>query len=178
MSERRPATHGGELIDDPAPVTDRPDGRGAGVDSVQMSTARPQRLGQPSPQGTARAPRAAPRPGRRLLRRRAIIRQIDPWSVLKLSLIFYFCVLLVVMLGLTVFWAVINRLGVVTTVLGFLSDLQLNVTINAGNIARAIFLVGLLNVVLWSGINVFLAFLYNLVADLLGGLKVTLAEEE
>lgn len=98
--------------------------------------------------------------------------------MLKLSLIFYFCVLLVVMLGLVVFWSVVNRLGIIEQGLGFLAELNLEVTINAGNIARAVFLVGLLNVVLWSGINVFLAFLYNLVADLLGGLRVTLAEEE
>lgn len=121
---------------------------------------------------------AEPRPARRLARRRAIVRKVDPWSVLKLSLIFYFCVLLVVMLGLTVFWAVVNRLGIIESLLSFLAELQLNVQINGGNVARALFLMGLLNVVLWSGINVFLALLYNLVADLIGGLKITLVEDE
>lgn len=141
-------------------------------------------------EGTAR--QRPPRPGgsrpearpavratqRRVVRRQVTVRRVDPWTVLKLSLIFYLCVLLVVMLGLVVFWSVVNRLGVIEQGLGFLAELNLEVTINAGNIARALFLVGLLNVVLWSGINVFLAFLYNLVADLLGGLRVTLAEEE
>ena len=98
--------------------------------------------------------------------------------MLKISLIFYFCFLLIVMLGLSVFWSVIHRLGVIEGVTTFLADLRLTLVINGGNIARAIFLVGLLNVVLWTGINVFLAFLYNLVADLLGGLRVELATEE
>jgi hypothetical protein len=124
-------------------------------------------------------PTARPRrQQRRIVRRRATVRRVDPWSVLKLSLIFYFCVLLVAMLGLAVFWSVVNRLGIIETMLAFLADLDLEVTINGANIARALFLLGLLNVVLWSGINVFLAFLYNLVADLIGGLRVTLAEEE
>jgi hypothetical protein len=118
------------------------------------------------------------RPARRVVRRRVTIRKVDPWSVLKLSLVFYFCALLVVMMGLVLFWAVINRVGLVDQVLGFLEDLQLVVTIDGGMIARAVFLVGLLNVILWSAINVFLAFLYNLVADLIGGLRMTLAEEE
>jgi hypothetical protein len=86
--------------------------------------------------------------------------------------------LIVVMLVLTMFWAVVNRIGLLDTVLSFLAELQLEVQINGGNIGRAALLIGLLNVVLWSGVNVFLAFLYNLVADLVGGLKVTLAEEE
>jgi hypothetical protein len=54
------------------------------------------------------------------------------------------------MMGLVLFWAVIHRVGLVDRVLGFLADLQLVVTIDGGMIARAVFLVGLLNVILWS----------------------------
>lgn len=122
-------------------------------------------------------PRERVRTGQ-VVRRRATVRRVDPWSVLKLSVIFYFCFLLVVMLGLAVFWSVVLRIGIIDTLTGFLDDLQLTLVINGSNIARAAFLVGLLNVVLWTGINVFLAFLYNLVADLLGGLRVELASEE
>jgi hypothetical protein len=112
-------------------------------------------------------------------RRRVTVRKIDPWSVLKLSLIFYFCVLLVVMLGLTVFWAVVIQMGLIEAVQELLSKVSLElVRINGANIARVIFLIGLVNVVLWSGINVFMTFLYNLIADLVGGLKVTLAEDD
>jgi uncharacterized membrane protein len=123
------------------------------------------------------APRERVRTGQ-IVRRRATVRRVDPWSVLKLSVIFYFCFLLVVMLGLTVFWSVLLNIGILDTITSFLDDLQLTLVINGSNIARAAFLLGLLNVVLWTGINVFLAFLYNLVADLLGGLRVELASEE
>lgn len=122
--------------------------------------------------------RVAARGQRRPVRRRAMIRKVDPWSVLKLSLVFYFSILVVVMLGLGVFWVTIERLGVIETLLSFLAELQFDVEINTGNLFRAAFLVGLLNVVLWSGINVFGALLYNLVADVMGGLRLTLAEEE
>lgn len=139
------------------------------------STAQTGEVTQPR----ARPPASRPhRPVRRPVRRRATVRKVDPWSVLKLSLLFYFCALLVVMLALTVFWAVVNQLGLVDRLLAFLADLQLVVEIRGGMIARAVFLIGLLNVILWSGINVFLAFLYNLIADLAGGLRFTLVEEE
>jgi uncharacterized membrane protein len=126
---------------------------------------------------TQAAPRERVRTGQ-VVRRRATIRRVDPWSVLKLSVIFYFCFLLVVMLGLTVFWSVLLNIGILDTIIDFLDDLQLTLVINGANIARATFLLGLLNVVLWTGINVFLAFLYNLVADLLGGFRLELASEE
>ena len=150
-----------------APVEQR--GRG---DRTQTVVTAPGDGGAPARAGTVR------RNVRRLVRRRATVRRVDPWSVLKLSLIFYLCVLAVAMLVLTMFWAIVNRIGLLDTLLGFLAELQLEVEVNGGNIARAAFLFGLLNVVLWSGVNVFLAFLYNLVADLVGGLKITLAEEE
>jgi len=114
----------------------------------------------------------------RIVRQAATISRVDPWTLLKLSLIFYFCFLLIVMLGLMVFWAVLSQLGVIESLTSFLDKLQLTLVINGGNLARAIFLLGILNVVLWTGINVFLAFLYNLVADVLGGLRVELDAEE
>lgn len=119
-----------------------------------------------------------PSTDQRVIRQAATISRVDPWTVLKLSLIFYFCFLLVVMVGLTVFWLVLSRLGVIEGLAAFLDQLQLTLVINGGNIARALFLFGVLNVILWSGINVFLAFLYNLVADVVGGLRVEFDAEE
>lgn len=107
-----------------------------------------------------------------------MIRRVDPWSVLKLSLVFYFFLLLVGMLGLALLWGLVAQLGVVDQGLAFLETLNFEVELNMGNIARALFLVGVLQVILLTGVNVFLAFLYNLVSDLIGGLRVTLAEEE
>jgi hypothetical protein len=159
---------------DPPPTQPQPVVQPPPVHSPPMTSTQP---AAPIGEQAARRPPAG-RPPKRVYRRRVTVRKVDPWSVLKLSLVFYFCALLVVMMGLFLFWSVIHRVGLVDRLLGFLEDLQLVVTIDGGMIARAVFLVGLLNVVLWSGINVFLAFLYNLIADLIGGLKVTLAEEE
>jgi hypothetical protein len=147
----------------------------ATTEGTRTSKTQPAKAGRKRPPPRPAAPRTTTRP---VVRRKVMVRHVDPWSVLKLSLIFYFCLLLVVMLGVAVFWSVVNRLGIIEDALGFLLELNLEVTINAGNIGRAIFLVGLLNVALFSGINVFLAFLYNLVSDLLGGLRLTLAEED
>lgn len=114
---------------------------------------------------------------RRSVKRPVTIRRVDPFSVLKLSLIFYFCTLLVAMLAISLLWSVVERLGIIDQGIGILSEMALEVSIDIGNIGRAIFLFGLLNVVLLTGVNVFLAFLYNLISDLLGGVRMTLAED-
>ncbi len=152
----------------------------ATTEGTQAATTRPESGSKPAtrPARTAAPVKRKPAAARAVVRRKVTVRHVDPWSVLKLSLIFYFCVLLVLMLGVAVFWSIVNRLGVIEQALGVLLELNLEVTVNAGNIGRALFLIGLLNVALFTGINVFLAFLYNLVSDLLGGLRLTLAEED
>ncbi|QBI19994.1 hypothetical protein ER308_10780 [Egibacter rhizosphaerae] len=136
------------------------------------SATQPTAPQQPVPPARPQTRQPA-RSGRRVLQ----VRKVHPWSVLKLSLVFYFAFLLVVMLGLIAFWAVLVRMGVIDTVLGLAAEVGLPFEIDGGALASGVFLVGLLNVVLWSGINVFAALLYNLVADLLGGLKLTLTDD-
>ena len=141
-----------------------------------MSTSQQGRVGakRPQPSSSTRRP-----PPARAPRRRVTVQRVHPWSVLKLSLIFYFCMLLVVMVALALFWSVIINLGVIEAIQSGLGELGfLEVRINGGNLARITFLIGLINVVLWSGINVFMAFLYNLIADLVGGLRVTLSDDD
>ena len=123
-------------------------------------------------------PSGGQRPTHRLIRRDLMIRRVDPWSVLKISLVFYSCMLIIVMLGNAVLWAFISRLGLIEQVTEIAGALNISLTINTGNILQATFLLGILGVIFWSSVNVFLAFLYNLVADLIGGVRIDLAEDE
>lgn len=113
----------------------------------------------------------------RLGQRTLTVRRLDPWTILKLSFVFYSVILLLAMLLLTLFWAFLNTTGAVETVVGFAREAQLEVSYDARQIARAIFLLGLLGVVALSGVNVFFCFVYNLVADLTGGLRLSIDDE-
>lgn len=140
-----------------------------------MSTSQRETAGRNEPKPPRRV-QTIPPP--RSTRRRVTIHRIHPWSVLKVSLIFYFCVLLVAMVGLAMFWSLIISLGVIEALQEEANKFGAAVQVNGGNLARIAFLIGLINVVLWSAINVFLAFLYNLISDLVGGLRVTLSEDD
>jgi hypothetical protein len=118
------------------------------------------------------------RPTRRMIRRDIMVRRVDPWSVLKISVVFYTVMLIITMLSNAIFWAFVNRLGLIDQVTEIAGALNIALRINTGNILRATFLVGVLGVIFASAVNVFLAFLYNLVADLIGGVRIDLAEDE
>ena len=126
--------------------------------------------------------RPSPEPRRGGVRRiRVVIRRVSPWSVLKFSLLFYFCLMLVIVIGLAILYLFVDALGVVESIeelvegLGF-GDPDAGFQVDGGFLFRTVFLIGLLSVVLWSALTLFVAFLYNLISDLIGGIEVSLQE--
>ena len=113
--------------------------------------------------------------GRRI---RVAVRRVSPWSVLRFSLVFYLCLMLVIVLGFSILFMVVDAIGVIESVERFLSQLwEANFEVNSGFLLRMLVLIGIISVVLWSALTVFMTFLYNLIADLVGGIEVTLQEK-
>ena len=120
-------------------------------------------------------PRAAGRPGVRG-RVRVVVRRVEPWSVLKFSLLFYFCVMLIFLFGMGILYGVLGAAGALDSLGRLIGSLfgNENFRINGGWIFTWLFILGIIGVVAWSLINVCLAFLYNLVSDIVGGVQITL----
>lgn len=146
---------------------------------------------QPPPAGAVITPdRARARPARRPggARTRVVIRQIAPLSVLKTSLLFYFCVWLIVYLALAIIYAMMSAVGAVDSLeklLGlFFSPAGQDIStrgatpieIDEGVVFTWLFLGGCAITVVWALLNVLATFLYNLISDVVGGIEVTLAE--
>src|SRR5512141_464533 len=131
----------------------------------------------PSPTA-ARAPAA--RPSRKVQRRhaRVVIRKVGPWSVFKMSLIFYVCVMLVILGAGVILYGMLGAIGALDSTQRLIRDLfaDQSFVINGQWLFSRGLAIGLGMVVVWSLINVFIAFLYNLISDLVGGIEVTLAE--
>ena len=111
-------------------------------------------------------------------RARLVIRKVDPWSVLRFSLLFYFCLLLIMLLGSAIIFAILKAFGVIANLEELFNSLELNIKISGAAIFRWLFLIGLLGTIVWSAITVFAAFLYNLIADVVGGIEVSVSERD
>jgi len=107
-----------------------------------------------------------------------VVRKVGPWSVLKFSLLFYSCVMLVIVFALVILYGILGAIGALERVTALSRDLfaDQSFEIHGGWVFSRLFLIGVVMVVLWSLINVFVAFLYNLISDVVGGVEVTLTE--
>ena len=103
----------------------------------------------------------------------------DPLTaVLKFSVVFYFCLMLISLLVFAVIWFVLVNMGVFTSLTDFAGNFNLEVAFPAGTVFRWYTFIGLLGVVVWSIVTVLLTLLFNLVNDVTGGIEVVLAERE
>lgn len=135
--------------------------------------------------GTA-APSALRRPGRGPRRANLQIKRFDPWSVLKLSLVLSVALFFVWLVAVGVLYAVLDGMGVWDKLNGISSEIlapaedgsTADPLISAGRVFGVAAIIGAVNIVLFSALSTVGAFIYNVSADLAGGLEVTLAERE
>lgn len=144
---------------------------------------------QPVPTPTPRPDRGSrlPRMRRQSPRRtRVVVRKVGPLSVFKFSLLFYLCVMLIVLFALTIVYGVLSAAGAIDSfesVLGEVFGTGVTSTggaepleIDGGRLFAWSFVGGLVFTLVWSLINVFVALLYNLIADIVGGVEITLTD--
>lgn len=189
--------------DEPGRVDPRLHGPGQGqrrdearTEQLALDGVRPdRRLAAPSAMSSRaplRPPGAGPagrNPQDRSRVRRARLRavRLDPWSVMKTAFLLSIAFAIVTMVSVTVVWKVLEAAGVYDSVNSTVRDVLGSASQNAFSLEQYIglekvlgvtALICVVDVVLITAIATLGAFLYNLSASLLGGVEVTLAEEE
>lgn len=107
-----------------------------------------------------------------------VLRRVEPWSVFKLSLVFYLCVCAVLLVATVMLWLGASVTGVVGNVESFFQDAGFDgFTFSAATMLRAFTLGGLILVVAGTIANLLLAMLFNLMSEVVGGVRVTLGED-
>jgi hypothetical protein len=119
---------------------------------------------------------------------RRTLRHVDPLSVLKLSLMYYACLLVLWLIAVAVLYSVLSSFGVFETIEKAAKGLRIILNGETEGVARFdidLFLVerwallaGIAFGILASIGNVILAFLYNLSSDVVGGVELTFVERD
>ena len=112
---------------------------------------------------------------------RRTLRHVDPFSVLKVSLMFYGCFLVLWLAFVAILFWVLQATGVFDSVAETLKDLTLvkkSWGVSLSFLEKWAFFIGLTVAVVMSLVNLFLAFLYNVVADVIGGIDMTFVERD
>ncbi|MGI8983800.1 MAG: DUF3566 domain-containing protein [Acidimicrobiales bacterium] len=113
--------------------------------------------------------------GRRV---RLVVRRVEPWTVLKFSVLFFATLYLVFLVAGLVLWAAATATGLRENVEKFVGDLIASddFKILGPTMMRASVLGGLVLVVLGTGATVLFTVLYNLISDVVGGIVVVFEE--
>ena len=145
------------------------------ADQATVAPPEPAPAEAPVPAQRGRSKRASPGRSRQA---KVVLRKVGPWSGLKISFFFYLCVMVVILGAMMILYAILGAIGALDSLTRLIRDLfaDQSFQIHGGWLFSRGLSIGLALVVLWTLINVFIVFLYNLLSDVVGGIEVTLSE--
>jgi hypothetical protein len=118
-------------------------------------------------------------PAPRVRRVNRVVRDIDPWSVFKVTLVFHLALYVMVLISSILIWNVANATGTVDNMERFMESFGWDTfRFDGGQIFHNLWILGLFFVFLLTGLAVVMAAVFNLIADLVGGVRVSVLEEE
>src|SRR5689334_18790667 len=146
--------------------------------------AKPPKPTKPPKQATAKKPTAPRKPPRRA---RLRLTRIDPWSVMKTSFLLAIAFGIVTVVSVFIIWSVLAAAGVWESVNQAVQDVVGGEDASSWDIEKYVgmsrvmgftILVSIVDIILITAIATLGAFLYNMAAALLGGVELTLAEDD
>ncbi|QIK07708.1 DUF3566 domain-containing protein [Streptomyces sp. Je 1-4] len=134
-----------------------------------------------------RRPRTGATTAPRTRKARLRVARADPWSVMKVSFLLSIALGICTVVAVAVLWMVMNAMGVFSTVGATISeatgssdgggfDLQSFLSLPRALLFTSI--IAVIDVVLATALATLGAFIYNLSAGFVGGVELTLAEDE
>ena len=111
---------------------------------------------------------------------RRTIRRVEVFSVARISFILYLCLYAVALIAGLILWHVAHDAGVIKTIERFVksSTTSTGFRLHGRSIFRACAIGGLFLVALGTVLTSAAVLLFNLVSDLVGGLRVSVVEDE
>ncbi|WP_110207141.1 DUF3566 domain-containing protein [Nocardioides daejeonensis] len=155
--------------------------------STAISSAADQLRANANPESkSAQDKAAASSGGRRPRRAKLTLSRIDPWSVMKVSFLLSVAFGVVTVVAVGIVWGVLGAAGVWDSINQMVLDVigedsntfDVEDYLGTSRVMGFTMLVSVIDVVLITAIATLTAFLYNMAAALMGGVELTLSEED
>ncbi|MER6627339.1 DUF3566 domain-containing protein [Streptomyces sp. NPDC000987] len=140
--------------------------------------------------GSVRRPRTGARTTPRVRKARLRVAKADPWSVMKVSFLLSIALGICTIVASAVLWMVLDAMSVFETVGGTVSEatgsngssgsngFDLQSFLSLPHVLMFTSIIAVIDVVLATALATLGAFIYNLSAGFVGGVELTLAEDE
>jgi hypothetical protein len=111
---------------------------------------------------------------------RRVVRHVDPWSVLTFSVLFHLCLYAALLLASVLVWNAAVAAGTIENIESFIRELGDYKTyeIKGDVVFRAAMVIAGILTLASSVLVVLLTVVFNLISDLVGGIRLTVVEEE
>lgn len=169
-----PPHHPPQAYPAPAPTQQGNAAVAGGPDAGQTATA-------------VRRPRTGASSVPRLRQARLRVARVDPWSVMKVGFLLSIALGICTVAAVAVLWLVMDAMGVFSTVGGMVSDatstddgggFDLEQFLSLPRVLGFTGVVAAINVVLVTALATLGSFVYNFSGSMVGGVEVTLVEDE
>ena len=149
--------------------------------------AYPAQAGAAARTGAVRRPRTGASTTPRVRKARLRVAMADPWSVMKVSFLLSIALGICTIVAAAVLWMVMDAMGVFSTVGGTISEatgsegsngFDLQSFLSLPNVLMFTTVIAVIDVIQATALATLGAFIYNLSAGFVGGVELTLAEDE
>jgi hypothetical protein len=108
-----------------------------------------------------------------------VLRHIDPWSTFKVAILFSLVTYVVLLTAGVLLWQVADSTGTLANIERWFTQFGWETfELKGDEIFHNAWIIGLFGAVAMTGGLVLLATLFNLVSDIIGGVRLTVLEEE
>ncbi|MGI9644894.1 MAG: DUF3566 domain-containing protein [Ilumatobacteraceae bacterium] len=108
-----------------------------------------------------------------------VVRHVDPWSVFKIAAVANLVLYIVLLVAGVLLWNVAYATGTIDNVERFFESFGWSsFEFNGGEIYHSAWIAGLFAAIGLTGLAVLLATMFNLITDIVGGMRFTVLEEE